>query len=177
MDYSNYLNKDYKSSSIERGRSKPRIRRRHLHILAISSVIVGFIALINPSHQAEATRQVTQSNTIPTTPDSQLSSLLNLPLDLPGQHSIEKPLPVASQVKESPWQEIEVKAGDSLSLIFDRLQLSPQQLHTLLEADKEEHYLRRLRPKQTLSFQIADNEIQALQQTQCDKELPHQPRR
>jgi murein DD-endopeptidase MepM/ murein hydrolase activator NlpD len=49
-----------------------------------------------------------------------------------------------------------------MSLIFDRLSLGPQQLHAALEADKDEHYLRRLRPKQTLHFQIADEQLQAL---------------
>lgn len=163
MNYSNYLNKDYKSIVTKGSRKKPRIQRRHLHLLAIGSIVLGVIALINPSHQAEATRQITQSTNASVTVESSLNDLLRLPLSLPSQGTAEQSLPIASHESELSWQKVSVKKGDNMSLIFDRLHLSPQQLHALLEADKSEHYLRRLRPKQTLLFQIADNKLHAMQ--------------
>lgn len=163
MDYNNYLNRDCKSVSLQGENKRPRIQRRHLHLLAISSVVLGVVSLFLPSHQAEANRQITQSASAPVSVDDKLHELLNLPLNPPNQSHTATPLSVASTTQELPWQQVTVKEGDNMSLIFDRLDLSPQQLHTVLEADKEEHYLRRLRPKQTVQFQLADGELKAMQ--------------
>jgi murein DD-endopeptidase MepM/ murein hydrolase activator NlpD len=141
----------------------PRIQRRHLHLLAFSSVIFGVIALFNPSNQAEATRQITLSTSESASTEGDLNELLNLPLSLPSQVPTEQSPPIASHVTELPWQKVTVMEGDSMSLIFDRLHLSPQQLHAVLETDKSENYLRLLRPKQTLLFQISNNELRAMQ--------------
>ncbi len=163
MDYNNYLNRDCKSVTLDREKRRPRIQRRHLHLLAISSVVLGVVSLLIPTDQAEATRQITQSAEETAALDTGLNELLNLPLNLPNQVTREQQAPVLSRNNTLPWQKVTVREGDSMSLIFDRLHLTPQQLHAVLEADKEEHYLRLLRPKQTLQFQIADNELTAMQ--------------
>jgi murein DD-endopeptidase MepM/ murein hydrolase activator NlpD len=95
--------------------------------------------------------------------EGSLNGLLNLPLTLPIASTIEPSLPPVSRESELPWQKVTVEEGDSMSLIFERLHLSPQQLHAVLEADKSKHFLRLLRPKQTLSFQIVDNQLKAMQ--------------
>ncbi len=136
----------------------PRIQRRHLHVVAFSSIALGLISLFLPSHQAEANRQITQSASESANTENKLHELLSLP-------DVGHTAPAATIVSSSsdlPWQQVTVKEGDNMSLIFDRLNLSPQQLHAVLEADKDEHYLRLLRPKQTLQFQIANNELKAL---------------
>jgi murein DD-endopeptidase MepM/ murein hydrolase activator NlpD len=159
VDYNDYLNRDYKSASIQVAEKRRRFQRRHLHLLAASSIIMGVVALINPSHKAEAVRTTVE----PTMGDIGAEGLLNLPLSLPSQSSSAPLLPIEIPENEHPWQKVTVAEGDSMSLIFDRLNLGSQQLQTVLEADKSEHYLRRLRPKQNLLFQIVDNELKALQ--------------
>jgi murein DD-endopeptidase MepM/ murein hydrolase activator NlpD len=131
--------------------------------LAISSITLGVVSLFIPTDKAEATRQITQSAQQTSPVEQQLNELLDLPLSLPSKSATEELLPVVSHGHELPWKKVTVKEGDSMSLIFDRLSLSPQQLHAVLEADKKEHYLRLLRPKQTLQFQIADSKLQAMQ--------------
>ncbi len=163
MNYSKYLNRDCKSVSHPGGRKGPRIQRRHLHLLAISSITIGVISLFFPTHEAEATRQITQSANKPHGADKQLNELLKLPLNLPNTTATEAALPDTGESRDISWQQVTVKPGDNMSLIFERLSLSPQQLHEVLEADKEEHYLRRLRPEQTLQFQIEEEKLQALQ--------------
>ncbi len=163
MNYNNYLNRDCKSVSHQGEGKRPRIQRHHLHLLAISSVVLGLVSLFLPSHQAEANRQITQSANESVSVENRLHELLSLPRNPSGEsHSNPAPF-VASSGNETPWQQVTVKDGDNMSLIFDRLNLSPQQLHTVLAADKDEHYLRRLRPKQTVQFQIADGQLQAMQ--------------
>lgn len=158
MNYNNYLNVDYKQVRTERESKRSRFQRRHLHLLAFSSVALGLIALLNPSHKAEATRP----SSAPVTMENHTSDLLNLPLSLPNQPTVTSTPPTTNHDNDLPWQKVTVAEGDSMSLIFDRLHLTPQQLHAVLEADREEHYLRLLRPKQTLQFQIVDNELKAI---------------
>lgn len=159
MNYNNYLNRDYKSVTIKGAERGSRLQRRHLHLLAFSSMVLGVIALLNPSHKAEATRSAIE----PVMVEGGLNGLLNLPLTLPIASTIEPSLPPVSRESELPWQKVTVAEGDSMSLIFERLHLSPQQLHAVLEADKSKHFLRLLRPKQILSFQIVDNQLKAMQ--------------
>ncbi len=56
------------------------------------------------------------------------------------------------------WHEIRVRPQDTLSAIFERLNLDQYQLYQLLEIDRAEQ-LRRLKPKQTLKFRIQDGEL------------------
>lgn len=168
VNYSHYLNKDYKSSGNDVKPKRSRLRRKHLHLLAIFSVAAGIVALLSPSHQAEATRQITQSAS-----DSGLNrantngvrkEILQLPLALPGTPSQRNQADATgiAQNDELPWQTVTVRAGDSLSLIFDRLKLSPQQLHAVVETDKANKILSNLHPKQQLHLQIEESRLQAI---------------
>ncbi len=163
VNYSNYLNRDYKLGSRHRDHQGPRIRRRHLHLLAASSILTGVVALLIPSHQAEATRQLDQAGSTVATQERIQRDLLNIPLTLPAESGARQPVSVISPEAEQPWQEVTIMPGDNLSLIFERLNLTPQQLHAVIDADNEEHYLNQLRPGQTLQFQIIDDTLRALQ--------------
>jgi murein DD-endopeptidase MepM/ murein hydrolase activator NlpD len=158
VDYNNYLNRDYKSVTLKEKGRRSRLQRRHLHLLAFGSVMLGLVALLNPSNKAEATRSASSDIMA-----DGLGKLLNLPLNLPSQTAITPEPPVATHENDISWQTVTVAEGDSLSLIFDRLRLTPQQLHAVLEADKGERRLRLLRPKQNLLFQIVDSELKAIQ--------------
>ncbi len=169
VDYSNYLNKDYKSPENSRIPVRSRLQRKHLHLLAIFSVAVGVVALVSPSHKAEATRQITQSardanQGTAATASNVRKEILHLPLALPDsrqrlEHAQAEMMP---QEKELPWQTVTVQSGDSLYLIFDRLNLSPQQLYAVVETDKAYKVLSNLRPRQKLHLQIRDGQLQAI---------------
>ena len=196
MNYKTKLNRDYKLSG---GMAPVRLKkshRKHIHALAIFSVVTGMVAILTPSHDAAATREPHQdaietlqialalpahdameasvardeaspqaepakraAPQIPAEPTAQ-QPLLPVamsepdPLELPAQQSAEP---------ELPWQTVVVKSGDSLSVIFQRLNLSAQQLLAIVDADKQNSILTRLRPKQSLHFQIdAQQQIQAI---------------
>lgn len=165
MNYSNYLNRDYKPVRGSVTAKGPRIRRKHLHLLAIFSSIAGIIALVSPSHEAEATRQITQSASAPNE-SSTREQLLQLPLEIPGEiDSASTAISADELASELPWQTVTVQSGDSLSLIFDRLNLSPQQLHAIVQDEQSKSILTKLRPKQQLQFQLNEDRLQAIKYT------------
>ena len=57
-----------------------------------------------------------------------------------------------------PWRSIEVKKGDSLSMIFDRLGLGPTLLYQIMSSGEDTKLLKNLLPGQKLDFLI-ENEI------------------
>jgi len=66
-------------------------------------------------------------------------------LDLPAQ-ATDAPTPSPQE----PWQKVTVKSGDSLAAIFDRLGISPQELHNLLAEEGATRNLRKIFPGETL---------------------------
>lgn len=164
MDYNNYLNRDYKKvSSGEEGTRVAKLQRRHLHLLAAGSLALGLFALLTPGHEAEATRQITQVSNSSVTPAQAEEKLLQLPLSLPTPSNSTDNTSVTRSAEESvPWERVTVESGDTLSLIFDRLHLTPQQLHAVLSLEESKSLVTGLRPKQTLQFQIHDNALLAL---------------
>jgi murein DD-endopeptidase MepM/ murein hydrolase activator NlpD len=133
-------------------------------LLAIISAVAGTVALLSPSHEAEATRQITQSALpAPTSGRQEIrEEILQLPLSLPGRNADAVPSLALPEERELPWQTVTVRSGDNLSLIFARLNLTPQQLYSVAEADKANSILTNLRPGQQLQFQIEQNRLQAI---------------
>lgn len=159
MNYSNYLNRDYKSmESLDRN-ERPRLQRKHLHLLAIFSAVAGLAALFSPSHDAEATRQITQPATASANQEVR-EEVLSLPL--PTAESLEQAETSSLAKPALPWQEVTVQAGDSMSRIFDRLNLKPQELHAVVKADGKNKLLSTLQPGQTLQFQIEEDSLHAI---------------
>lgn len=64
---------------------------------------------------------------------------------------------------EPSWQTIKVKRGDNLSLIFDRMHLSPQELYKIVSIGEETTILKHLKPNRELRFQIEDNRLAKLE--------------
>jgi murein DD-endopeptidase MepM/ murein hydrolase activator NlpD len=60
------------------------------------------------------------------------------------------------------WQTITVKSGENLSIIFDRLHLSPNVLSKVASLGKETAAFQRLNPGDQLHFKLANGELQAL---------------
>ncbi len=83
--------------------------------------------------------------------------------DLPGEsseHVVMDAVMIPSVI--DAWQEIVIKQGDNLSLIFDRLGLSDQELDEVLSLGKETKTLKSLYPEQSLRFLIQDGQLSEL---------------
>ena len=82
---------------------------------------------------------------------------------------LTKPLPVSELEKPEPtrnwrWEEEEVKSGDSLSRIFQRVGVSANTLHRLTNSDEQAKRLTRIFPGHKLRFAFDENDtLQALQ--------------
>lgn len=63
---------------------------------------------------------------------------------------------------EPAWQSVMVKRGDSLARIFQRLNLSARDLHTIMTLGNETLVLKRLQPDQILQLHIDENQFKAL---------------
>ncbi|WP_373080204.1 peptidoglycan DD-metalloendopeptidase family protein [Zhongshania sp.] len=114
--------------------------RRHLALAASTLIALGLALLLLPGENAEAKRTA-------------------IPLDLeltPSRTRVAAP-EEAPAIAEPAWKEIPVKNGDSLSAIFARANLTPQDLHELLTSSAKAKELNRIRPGQSLSFKIGDN--------------------
>ncbi len=61
-----------------------------------------------------------------------------------------------------PWQVINVKQGDNLSIIFERLGLRPSVLYQIMHSGKQSRLLKDLLPGNTLNFLIDHGQLQAL---------------
>ncbi len=84
---------------------------------------------------------------------------------LPDTTAIEEtfPEPFEQESNELIQQQVTVKSGDSLALIFSRLGLSPRTLYNIMSLGKEAARLKRLRPGQILNFHFNENELTALE--------------
>ncbi len=134
-------------------RESPRFPRRHLAIAASTLIALGVSLLMLPGENAEARRTA-----IPL--DLELTPTSPIPQDSDAAALIEP---------EQEWLEIQVQAGDSLSSIFGRAQLTPQDLHELVSTAKKTKAFNKIRPGQKLGFQINEQgKLQAMS-LQIDK--------
>lgn len=67
--------------------------------------------------------------------------------------------PDAQSSSQPTVRTITVAEGDSLSLIFNRLQLPMSTLYSVLDAGDDAQRLKHLHPGQTLDFEIGDNRV------------------
>ena len=63
---------------------------------------------------------------------------------------------------EALCQEITTQPGDSLALIFKRMDLSPSILHAVMDKNPEAHALTHLQPNQRIKFLIHDHQLEQL---------------
>ncbi|RNL67034.1 peptidoglycan DD-metalloendopeptidase family protein [Zhongshania marina] len=128
--------------------------RRHLALAASTLIALGLSLLLLPGENAEAKRTA-----IP----------LNLELSPTRAASSSTDTTPIIEETEKPWTEVQVKSGDSLSAIFSRADLTPQDLHELLTTAPKAKALNKIRPGQKLSFQIDDGGKLAALSYQIDK--------
>ena len=69
---------------------------------------------------------------------------------------------VATVIPEN-WESLRVESGDNLSLIFNRMNISPAVLHEIMSLGKDVDVLKRLMPDHEIRFQIEDGMLAAMQ--------------
>ena len=159
------------------GLSDQRERQPHRWLFISSLALVTLFLAGMGSHEVSNLDRLLSA--APRGPDLRVTSRkapipLEWPLALDGtEHLRSHPMQLAARIsprrsqRESVWQEIKVRRGDSLSLIFDRLRLGKDQLDQALSLGRETASLKRLRPGQTLHVLIRDGE---LAQMRCDQD-------
>ena len=161
MTYRAYIKKDYKPV-IRWIPDEPWYRRKigHWAILFVGVALCLSYLLIPNSEPVVS---------IPATSQT-LVLTASVPLPAENVHTYLEEAEVDAQVaiapKEKyverqrplPWRSIEVKKGDSLSMIFDRLGLGPTLLYQIMSSGEDTKLLKNLLPGQKLDFLI-ENEI------------------
>ena len=156
MDYNSFLSRDYKSMPDMRASKKVTYTRLHVTVLA-SIILVIVTMLIFLTHDAEAMR-------------SPLLGPPDIEAELTGQtpDSIEEASEVIDsqeqildkQAADEPtWEEVKVKSGDSLALIFHRLDLDRSDLHQIMQLGEITEALRTLQPGQMFKFSINEENV------------------
>lgn len=126
-----------------------KLPRRHQVIILCVGILL-LVLMVWPSEKASASRDMAVAE--PLEPGVRYS----LDLHLEAAEAIESDEP------DFTWVEYEVRSGDSMAIIFQRLGFSARQLHDLTQAP-DANVLRRIHPGVVLRFaRNDDNELVAL---------------
>lgn len=131
---------DYVHRQLQKDSERRGFPRRHLALAASTLIALGLSLLLLPGENAEARR-----------------TAIPLNLDIQSSAAPTEPTPPLLVEPEEEWEEVVVKPGDSLSAIFARAKLTPQDLHEVLSTAPKSVALNKVRPGQRVSFQIADS--------------------
>ena len=140
----------------------------HPYLILGTAVSVLFLAIVLslPEAEEEPIMAIEQANEIIqleiNEPQSNnYSAPIDIPLEIKKVQEAIKTMPLLSQ--DIRWKVESVKKGDSLSKIFKRIGLSPQQLYQVINLDDNTKLLKNLRPGEAVSYQLGeDNKIIAL---------------
>lgn len=170
MSYRVYIKNDYKPVVRWYPDQPWYLRKKYQALLFVLASLVSVYYLTefsnreNISQLATPTLQTTSySETVPG-PRTVIAATVTEPL-----YQSESPLPATAPARHDPdagWQSITVKSGENLSLIFDRLHLSPAVLYQVMLAGKETAILKKLIPGDQLQFRIDRGELQAIRYEQ-----------
>ncbi|WP_232787442.1 peptidoglycan DD-metalloendopeptidase family protein [Spongiibacter nanhainus] len=132
--------------------------RRHLALAASTLLALGLSLLFLPGENAEAKRTAIPLN-LELTPVAAI------------ENETEEDVAAAPPVKapEPEWSKVEVRPGDSLSSIFSRANLTPQELHEVLTTAPKAKALNKIQPGQTIAFQVDDDGALSAMSYQVDK--------
>jgi len=163
------INRDIKSLSGATG-SRAVFSRPGFLFLTGTAIIVLLALLYLSPETARATR-----NTVLTLPPHDVADLqaeipqgVLLQEAIPSESTAQEsaynlPLPAAESAPAEPeplavWQEVTVKAGDSIAAIFARFNIPPQQLHALLQQGGPTEHLKKIYPGQTLRIMTSEEQ-------------------
>ncbi|GAA0859696.1 OapA family protein [Aliiglaciecola litoralis] len=119
-----------------------RLPSKHKALLSGFAAFL-LVLLIVPTESAKASKH------------SQILELgvrYDLPLEITPSHNLNESI----QDDKAVWVSYEVKKGDNLAKIFDRVGLSPQETYYVSKAGEDAKLLLKLRPGEHLSFLVDD---------------------
>lgn len=143
---------------------KPTFSHLHWAVLLTSLVVISSL-LILVSGKAEATRD---EGSVLAKPMADLglankaAATLTLPLALPPAPQTSQTPPAQAIAPEQAWQTVKVGRGDNLSILFDRLGLSGQQVQDIMDLGQATKPLTRLMPGQQIKLRLDGQQLQEL---------------
>jgi murein DD-endopeptidase MepM/ murein hydrolase activator NlpD len=186
VTYKVYVRKDYKP--VIRNVYEPLLfgnRNINWALVVMLCIIAGLILGMR-SHELSAPiiKHINHSN--PTYTFTPLTTNQNIHTIEPVMQSLEpaddevyaSPFPAEKSVQSQPglsvqnmvatvipdnWESLRIESGDNLSLIFNRLKISPAILHEIMSLGKKVDILKRLMPDHEMRFLIEDGELTAMQ--------------
>ncbi|VAW69812.1 Peptidase, M23/M37 family [hydrothermal vent metagenome] len=169
MNYNNFINKDFRNRTYIAER--PRHPALRWVLFAASCAVIGVviastaindtrsdIPLVVPASEINAEPDVAQQQPISTTNNIQLklpapsSSQADLIFDTLGDNSAVETADeqAVTDIDDPAWQTLKVKSGDSMSALFDKAKIKPDQLHALMQLGEDTAHLRRIHPGDTI---------------------------
>ena len=148
-------------------RSEKRLPRKHLLAAGVITAFVALATLLLPSSDVEATRrdqlgsEASPEKTVAEGHDAVASNSGN---EIPATTSSTAETAVAPT--QPVWDEITVKSGDNLSLIFKRAGYSDRDIYRITKRTSQGKSLTRIFPGQTISFRADEKgELAAVRHT------------
>lgn len=177
VTYKIYLKSDYKPL-VRWNPDRPWYRKPRVYIWGLTGFLVSFAATLIytlaptdiPTDRVSIKSSTPAARTVPVVA-SNIDYSSNPGDVIPDTVSPQAtPEPIEETIGQSPepedWQTIYVAPGDNMSLIFDRLRLTPATLYQVMSASKDNTALKYLLPGQQLRFQIEDGRLIALEYDQ-----------
>jgi murein DD-endopeptidase MepM/ murein hydrolase activator NlpD len=172
VNHSPIINHDIKSCALATG-ARPRLARHGYLLLASLITLISFALLSGSPEPVGAVQTVKQpqgeQDSIVESlalPQDTITEIVVIPKLTPSVSAISAP-PVnpekqvqATSEASNNWHTVTIKSGDSLASIFSKLDISPQQLHALLQQGGAAHNLKKILPGQTL--RVLTNDEHAL---------------
>ena len=143
-----------------------RLPRQHKVVISIVLAALLLLALL-PSEQASASRNTTSPDAL----ELGKRYSLKIPADTTASAADQAAAEVVIQqlqrretaevadtdyIDDLEWQSYQVRSGDSMARIFQRLGLSPQQLHRVTQAE-DAALLQRIHPGDRLNFGLNED--------------------
>jgi len=151
MSYRVYIRNDYKPE-IRWYPDCPWYKRKLNWFLCFGFFsLVSIYLLIEPTQYDYFTRTLLAEESVLVASQDLIHSQAQVETLLPNNES-----------SQDEWQTVTVKAGENLSLIFDRLHISPAILFQVVSLGDETASLQRLIPGEQIQLRISDGKLQAL---------------
>ena len=140
-----------------------KLPRRHKQLLLALMIVMGILLLL-PSENASASRSQTPSDSlkiatryaapIEFTAQPVKNSLLNPPVKSTQEAPVAavKATEDDSSEEKLTWQQVKVKSGDNLALIFNRAGFSANTLHKITSLGDKTKILTKIMPGQIINF-------------------------
>ncbi|NRA84344.1 MAG: peptidoglycan DD-metalloendopeptidase family protein [Gammaproteobacteria bacterium] len=139
-----------------------RLPRRHQQLLIAISVVMG-ILLLFPSDNASASRAQTSADSLKVATRYPAAISLADTSNTQDVITTTPQSPIATQKQpediaqvvpqpELSWQQVKVKSGDNLALIFNRAGFSANTLYKITSLGKDTAVLKKIMPGQTIHF-------------------------